>query len=218
MNFIFDKNNTFCISLYSNPTRWEKMENRFKQLNLDVTRFKAVSQLDELNVQFVSYLTPVQKFCTQSHINLWKHIIENNIPYAFILEDDACFDIKWKDKLDEFSKHINDPELDAIFLNASEPLDKTHVWTMADEQYLCGGYILTYKGAKMLLETFSNCFYMSDWMTSRLQQNRHSYTYFPWLIIQQGIETTIGSNINEDHKKVLRCLNDISYSLSNYII
>ena len=65
---------------------------------------------------------------------------------------------------------------------------------------------------------FSNCFYASDWMTSRLQKMRHSYTYFPWLIIQDGYESTIGSNVNDDHNKVLRCLNNISYNISNYII
>jgi len=218
MSFNFDRNNTFCISLYSIPSRWEKMERRFKQLNLDVTRFKAVSQPDEIDVPFVSYLTPAQKYCAQSHINLWRHIIVKNLPYVLILEDDACFDLKWKEKLDDFSKHINDTDLDAIFLNVSEPLDKTNVWTMADEQYLTGGYILTYKGAKLMLDCFSGCFYTSDWMTSRLQKNRHSYTYFPWLIIQQGVESTIGINIKEDHNKVLKCLNNISYSLSNYII
>lgn len=218
MNFTFDKSNAFCISLHSNTERWEKMQRRLDQLQLDVTNFKAVSQPEELNVPFVSYLTLKQKFCAQSHINLWRHIIENKLSYALILEDDACFDLNWKEKLNAFTEQIYDNKLDAIFLNASEPLDKIDTWALAHEQYLCGGYILTYKGAKTMLDAFSTCFYASDWMTSRLQTNKHSYTYFPWLIIQEGKESTIGSNVFEDHQKVLRCLNNVSYSLSNYII
>ena len=218
MNFKFDKNNTFCISLYSKPERWKNMENRFKQLNIEVTRFRAISQLDELNVPFASYLSSSQKFCSQSHINIWHKIVDTNLSYALILEDDACFDIMWKEKLNIFEQEINDPELDAIFLNVSEPIKDLNKWVIADEQYLTGGYILTFKGAKLLLDMFSNCFYASDWMTSRLQKMRHSYTYFPWLIIQDGYESTIGSNVNDDHNKVLRCLNNISYNISNYII
>jgi GR25 family glycosyltransferase involved in LPS biosynthesis len=218
MAFNFDRNNTFCISLYSHPDRWQKMENRFKQLNLDVIRFKAVTQLEELDSTFAPYLSLGQKCCSQSHINIWRYIVKHNIPYALILEDDACFDIKWREKLDTFSTQINDPNLDAIFLNASEPTNNINKWVVADEQYLTGGYILTVKGAITLLNAFSNCFFSSDWMTSRLQKCGHSYTYFPWLIIQEGNESTIGSSNNEDHKKVLRCLNNINYELSNYII
>ena len=111
-----------------------------------------------------------------------------------------------------------DIDFHAIFLNASEPLNILDSWQIANEQYLCAGYILSYAGAKLLLNQFSNCFFASDWMTTRLQQYNKSYTYFPWLIIQEGNETTIGSNIEEDHKKVLSCLQNISYSLNNYEI
>ncbi len=41
-------------------------------------------------------------------------------------------------------------------------------------------------------------------MTSRIQINKHSYIYFPWLIIQDDNTSIIRSNINEDHVKVLR--------------
>lgn len=215
--FHFDKLNTFCISLASNPDRWNRMERRFKELNMDVSRFTAVSDDSELNVDFAHYLSPFQKYCCQSHINLWRLVVDNQIPYALILEDDACFDIKWKEKLELFS-NINDPELDAVFLNGSEPAEPLHTWVMANEQYLTGGYIITLKGAKSLLDMFSGFFYSSDWMTSRLQLNRHSYIYYPWLIIQEGKDSTICSNVEADHQKVLRCLGEIHYSLENYTL
>jgi len=220
MYFNFDKSNTFCISLQSRNDRWEKIEKRFKLLNLDVTRVNAVCNENEIDGNYVYYLSLLQKFCTQSHINIWKFIVNNNIPYALILEDDACFDKNWKLKLDRFQLSVNNPYWEAIFLNASEALtdDKLYKWVLADEQYLCGGYILSLLGAKNLLKMFNDCYYMSDWMTTRLQKNGNSYTYFPWLIIQEGNESTIGSNYNADHLKVLDCLKKIDYSLDNYII
>ena len=66
---------------------------------------------------------------------------------------------------------------------------------------------------------FHHCFFSADWMTSRLQTYNHSYSFYPWLIIQEGKDTTIGSGVELDHKKVIRCLKEINYSLfDNYIL
>lgn len=216
-NLNFNSNNTFCISLLSNIERYTKMQRRFKNLNLDVTIWPA-STPDNLIDNFIDFLSPYQRACTQSHWNVWKHIINNKIEYALILEDDACFDKLFFEKLNQFLKDVSDKEWDCVFLNASEEGEPTYKWILAHEQYLCGGYILSIRGAHKLIQMYSNCLHMSDWMTSRLQLYNHCYSYFPWLIIQEGKETTIGSSIDADHEKVVRLLNEINYSLENYDI
>ncbi len=143
--------------------------------------------------------------------------MENKIEYALILEDDACFDKNWKEKLDEFCRQNTDKEWHMIFLNASEPIDPKDTWVKASEQYLTAGYVISLASAEIILRDFGNCFFSSDWMTSRDQIYGHSYCYFPWLIIQEGIDSTIGSNLDADREKVVRCLNEINYSLDNYI-
>lgn len=215
--FSFDKNNSFCISLLSNKDRSENMRKRFQILNLDVTIWPA-STPNDLTEIFKDSLNPYQKACTQSHWNVWKHIINNKIEYALILEDDACFDKSFFEKLEQFWQDVNDNEWDCIFLNASEEANPINKWVLAHEQYLCGGYILSIRGAQKMFQMYSGCLHMSDWMTSRLQIFNHCYTYFPWLIIQEGKETTIGSGVDADHKKVVRLLNGIDYSLENYDI
>ena len=56
-------------------------------------------------------------------------------------------------------------------------------------------------------------------MTTRLQTMGRSWSYFPWLIIQEGFESTIGSGVEADHAKVVRLLGDIGYSLEeNYVV
>jgi len=205
--------------MVNNNYRWTKMQERFVKLNIEVTRFPAaVGGTEDIIDKFDNRLNNGQKGCGQSHINLWRHIIKNNLPYALVLEDDACFDINWRDKLELFTKEIDDKEWDVIFLNASEPCYPIDKWLLCKEQYLTAGYIISLKGAKTILEMFPDCFYASDWMTSRIQLYNHSYCYFPWLIIQEGNDSTIGGNLEEDHKKVVRCLNEINYGLDNYII
>jgi len=215
--FNFDYDNTFCISLLSNTERCEKMKRRFQTLNLNVTIWPA-STPDTITDTFIDYLSPHQKACSQSHWNIWKHIINNNIEYALILEDDACFDKLFFQKIAQFWKDVNDKEWDCVFLNASEEINPSYKWVLAREQYLTGGYILSNRGANKLYNIYSNSLATSDWMTSRLQLYNHSYSYFPWVIIQEGNETTIGSGVELDHKKVVRLLNEIDYSLENYDI
>lgn len=221
MGFEFNEKNTFCISLENHEERWLKMQSRFEKHNLQVTRWKAAQHDEDFIDNFHYELNRGQKGCAQSHINLWRHIIQNNLEYALILEDDACFDKEWKQKLAEFlclSLVDAKPEWDAIFLNVSEPMTPAYKWSDVQDQYLTGGYILSQEGAKRILSMFDGYFYSSDWMTTRLQTLGRSYSYFPWLIIQEGNESTIGSGYEADHAKVVRCLNEIDYSLENYDI
>jgi hypothetical protein len=123
-----------------------------------------------------------------------------------------------QEKLSDIKDTINaDQDWHAIFLNVSEPMNPQNTWMKVQEQYLTGAYILSYNGAKHLLEKFKDGYASSDWMTTRLQLCGHSYSYFPWLVIQEGNESTIGSGYEEDHKKVIRCLNEISYPIDEYI-
>lgn len=216
--FFFDSSNTFCIHLESNGERWEKMEKRFAFFNMSVTKWPASTSNDIVD-NFPFYLNGGQRGCAQSHIHIWRHIVEKELDYALILEDDACFDKEWKTKINKFCELNEDKEWDAVFLNASEPIKTLDTWvcTKEQEQYLTAGYILSNKGARTLLHDFRDCFFSSDWMTSRIQLHGHSYSYFPWLIIQEGKDSNIGSNLEADREKVLCCLNEIQYSLDHYI-
>ena len=215
--FHFKKENTFCISLPSSHERWSRMIERFNFFDMDVTRWFANSP-DQLIGKFAGYMNPGQKACAQSHANLWKYIISENIPYALILEDDAQFDRVWFDKLQGFYNNNLDCHWDAIFLNVSEPIVPAYEWSIARDQYLTGGYIISLEGATKILSLFPNELWGADWMTTRLQTYGKCWTFFPWLIIQEGLDSTIGSGVDADHAKVVRCLKEIDYDLQyNYV-
>ena len=87
-----------------------------------------------------------------------------------------------------------------------------------NEQYLAGCYIISLKGVRTIINWFNSLYYSSDWMTTRLQLNNHSYSFFPWLVIQEGNYSLIQEKVpDEDYAKVVRCLKEINYSLDNYI-
>jgi len=203
MRFVIDSSNTFCISL---DVRWPRMSARLDQLGIECQRWNA-STPDTVVDRFAGYLNGGQRACGQSHVNVWRTIIERGLDYAFILEDDAMFMTDWREKLDRLSG-VDDPEWDAAFLNASEPITPEDTWTVVREQYLTGAYIISRRGAQWLLGWYANEFAASDWMTSRLQSRGHSYSYFPCLVIQEGLDSTIGSGVEADHAKVVRCLGD----------
>lgn len=225
MTFTFDHINTFCISV--SDTRWNRISKRFLKEGLEVMRWKASLPEDIDKRLFFGGLNPLQRACAQSHINIWKYILDSELEYAFIMEDDACFRIGWRDALDELydilywgkENNCGCSPWDAIFLNASEPIDTLNSWEIVKEQYFGGGYILSKAGAKWLLDRFNGLFYSTDWMTTRLQERGMSYSYYPWLIIQEGKESTIGSGVDLDHAKVVRCLDTIGFSIfDNYSI
>ena len=213
--FRINERNTFCISLRNSEARWMKMKDRFEREGYSVKRWIA-STPAEVTDTFSDSLSLFQKACAQSHVRIWKHIVERSLPYALILEDDACFDRNWLLRLQEFIDSNRDLQWEGIFLNASEPVQPAFTWVRAEEHVLAAGYILSLQGAKAILETFKDCYYASDWMTLILQRRGHSYTYFPWLIIQEGEESQLGSPFKGDFKKVKECLENIGYSLDNY--
>jgi len=216
MKFHFNKNNTFCITLPSATDRQARMQQRFQYLGMEVTGWQA-STPDTLTDSFHGAMKPNEKACAQSHINIWKHMIATGLEYALILEDDACFDKEWKSKLEQFPDAAYEDEWDVIMLNASEKMNIQHTWIRDKEQYLTAGYVISKNGAHRLLDAFQGCFCSSDWMLTRLQLRGNSYCYFPWLIIQEGMDSTIRDDCSPDRDKVVRLLKEINYDLENYI-
>ncbi len=217
--FIFNEVNTFVINMKKNTTRWTNMINRLNHFNITPTRWEA-STASTMIDRFIYTRYKVrdvrdgEKGCAQSHMNIWKHIVKNNIPYALICEDDACFDKQWLEKLHQLPK---DDYWDCIFLNASNPTSTPFEWCVSENQYFSAGYILSYKGAIFLTEKFNKAITIADDMTQYIQLQKHSYVYFPYLIVQEGKDTLIGNPVKENYDKLINELNNINYSIDNYI-
>ncbi len=193
------KNNTFVITL--GGSRYQRMVRRMESINMKHTIWNATKP-NEIFLSFNESLNVHQKACAQSHILLWKFMINNDLEYILIMEDDIVFHNSFIDKIKQFNEH----GFLALFLNASEEITPKNEFVKVTEQYLTGAYVLRKAGAMELLRLFSNEYHSSDWMTSRLQLLGNCWSHFPWLCIQENKDSLIGSNSSEDHKKVVRLL------------
>ena len=216
--FKFDADNTFCINLDRRQDRWEKMQARFLSANLEVTRWKASTPEDVVDVIQGS---STQQACAQSHIRIWRHIVENNLEYALVMEDDVTFDKEWRKKIEEFEK-LN-LLFNLILLNTDHYYG-VNVWNNTQgDSWLTGAYIISHSCARILLEIGkrNECFLPSDHMLitfQRMFNNRGCYSYFPYLAIQTSLESDIAGSLPEmSFTKVVKELETHNYSLSNYI-
>jgi len=91
----------FVINLDSKPDRLEDVSKQLHQYGIEFERFSAVmgSELDQSTIEeFYDAKGNAKKYykemsvgeigCYLSHIQLWKRIIEENLDFAVILEDD----------------------------------------------------------------------------------------------------------------------------------
>ncbi|KAB7498371.1 Glycosyltransferase 25 family member [Armadillidium nasatum] len=163
----------YCMNLLRRPYRREKMQKKFKSLNLNGTFVDAVDW-KHLNETYLKSLDlrvlknydkgditygAIGNFL--SHYFIWKDIVEHEYEKVMILEDDAHFNDDFLEKLEELESELEllDIDWELIYLGrrAMEEEKETKVpnskllinpaftwWTV--------GYLLSYEGAKKLVD------------------------------------------------------------------
>jgi GR25 family glycosyltransferase involved in LPS biosynthesis len=207
----------FILNLDSATERMKRMDRRMKRYDLSYTRISA-STPNDIQGTFVHYLSGAQKACTYSHIRVLQHIVDSNMPVALILEDDASFRKDWLSILNTkvAALQFEDPNWDCVFLNVAEGYDVNEKWHVARDQCLSAAYLIRHHAAKWMLDHHKQMYFAIDWMTQVLQRRGHSYTYYPWLVIQEGRDSFNTSNLDADRAKVERLLFASKYGLEHY--
>jgi len=104
--------------------------------------------------KFIKY--PGQQGCTLSHLNLWKHIIDNNIPVCTVFEDDIIFHKHWNRLAEEYMK-VTPKDFDILYIG-SDIAD----WLEFSENviitsvFCTHAYIITLEGARKLYSLILN--------------------------------------------------------------
>ena len=92
--------------------------------------------------------------CALSHMFLWQHIVDENLPMAIIFEDDIEMDPTFKEKLPEILNNIPE-DADVVFLDVFmnfKPLQYNDMFDRVMGQFFgLHAYIMTNKGARKLL-------------------------------------------------------------------
>lgn len=162
----------FIISLAKNNSkRRDHMQNEFEKQNINFEFFEAITpnfntqllQKYELN-EIQSELVDREISCFLSHYVLWQKIVENNIKFAGIFEDDIFLgenaeifltNSDWIDsdidiiKLEKgWQKTIKTP------FQADKELYSRTLYKLQSAHYGTAGYIISNKGAKYLIEKY----------------------------------------------------------------
>lgn len=163
----------FVVSLTNNnEKRREHINDEFSKHGVDFEFFDAVTP--DKNKEFLlkyglneiqTALTDREVSCLLSHYLLWRKIIELNLEYASIFEDD----IYLGGDAHQFLANGDwvDPNIDIIKLEKTMP-DKIRtsisyqkiynrkLYELKSQHVGTGGYVLTNKGARFLIKYFSN--------------------------------------------------------------
>ena len=156
----------FVIHLESLTSRKEFFTKNIKEAGFtDMRIFKGVNGYDEndVNENLKLHNNPTLSLgipkgalgCALSHFNVLKYIIDNNIKYATIFEDDVHFHPQWKE-LSELYLSKTPSDFDVIFIgNGIDNLRKdsfnNNVSIITTESCFCTHcYFVTNKGAKQL--------------------------------------------------------------------
>jgi len=170
-------NKIFIINLRRNKNR---LINSVLQLNkYKLTNLDFINAIDgyELNdndyksyTSFIGYYlsSPTMVGCGMSHIKTWEKIVENNIKYSLILEDDFNFSNNFLNDFNELMKNIPD-NFDLLFLNSNlfmnNYLKLSNVNDYFYEPFLISekiGYVISLNGAKKILNNINKIYYHLD--------------------------------------------------------
>jgi glycosyl transferase, family 25 len=169
---------TFLISLKSQPRRREKLLEDLERLKLDYELFDAINgyELSEQELTQLCDLEEIEKNkawyskgmigCTLSHYYLYKRIIEENLPYALIIEDDAKLPSNFKDILSDIEKHLHQNEVVLLYYQSIRGICKlSTINTTSINRYLrlnyplspcnlstTGAYIVTKKACEAMIK------------------------------------------------------------------
>ena len=160
--------------------------------------------------------------CSLSHISLWQHMVDNDIPVMMIFEDDVLFENRFKNGTANVEKELNcilnefSLNFDVLNLNLCPiPSVLVHGTKLTDSRlknvvfvegiaFRTQGYIITLEGAKQLLKNAFPLLHVIDsYMTllTVLPSSKNHYIYLatklPWLI-HPTLEITGKSSIGYD--------------------
>jgi collagen beta-1,O-galactosyltransferase len=163
---------TIIINLEKNKVRKKAIEDKIKNTCLTNYIFMDAvygnTELNKYDFEVIpNYIDPYKNTsiyvgiigCTLSHYFVWKYIVENNIKKILILEDDCVF----LENFDNMLKYILELDLyyDMFYLNRIKLNKKYNLGNeirfddkivIPKYSYNASSYILTYNGAKKLLD------------------------------------------------------------------
>lgn len=113
----------YCINLDRNPERRESARAEFEREGLDVTFFRATDGKSEAPEGL--FITKSEWGCADSHIRVWRDIVEKGHEMALVFEDDISLVPNFSSKLQEVMEELP-PDWDFVNLGTTPGLYIDH--------------------------------------------------------------------------------------------
>lgn len=113
--------------------------------------------------------------CWQSHLKIWEEMINKNISFQLIMEDDCVFHDKFKEKFNEVLSLIKNKDFDILYIGYSgaNPVFNKNLHLINNGcPRTTHSYILSLSGAKKLVNKISKINYPVDEIMGRLMNKK----------------------------------------------
>ena len=178
----------YCINLDRAQDRWTRVLDNCSKINQKVERFNAYEgkklTKDDVPNAWDHYGNGASG-CSLSHYKLWQHILNTDLPYACILEDDAYI-------LEEINNIlILDEDFDVLYIS-----ERIHADSRRRACNGCGteSYIVSRKGCEKLLKVCEDMRFPID---MRIQSHMRGFIQGNHSLCQEGsiFKSKINNNI-----------------------
>lgn len=210
----FDK--IFCINLDERKDRWDRCQEIFSQLNLDVERMPGVHGASGWNSE--KYPHPARAFegvaaGTQAHLNVLDLAFREKIDKVLILEDDIEFIEGFIDLFDQYSDYI--PEYWEMFylggmyrdFGGFKPQPVNRYVARVSDMMSTHAYAIRYPLTGLIytdvISTFPNLIDSMDGYLTRYQKVHEAYAFICPMAWQRADHSSI-QNAHRDYTSVFK--------------
>lgn len=130
---------------FTNVQRWKAVDAREDNLTEAWARHGSPT-FNRSDTEFVTY--PGKQGCMLSHLDIWKHIIDNRIPVAMVFEDDVEFHQSWAALAPKYFEATPEP-FDILYLGSQMEIDVNANITRVPV-FCTHAYMITLEGARKL--------------------------------------------------------------------
>lgn len=172
---------------FRNVKRFRAVDAADEESLLEAWKQHGNPKFDPERVEFVKYKG--EQGCAVTHLNLWKHIIINNIEKAVVFEDDVFFHKDWDELAPEYWT-ASPQNFDILYLGSQIEL-RIHGDICQVPVYCTHAYVITKDGAQKLYNhllskkafpkgicAIDSCLIETMWKTVHGQ--KPSFTWYVW--------------------------------------
>lgn len=184
----------YCINLERNPERRENVQSEFEREGLDVAFFRATDGKAEAPEGL--FITKSEWGCADSHIRVWRDMVEKGYEMALIFEDDIKLVPNFTSKLQEVLEELPE-DWDFVNLGTTNGLHMNfrrfsdHL--MTGQALNAHAYLISHKCAKKWSD-FESKYFKSQFDVFIMNYPSNNLHVERPLALQNGDVSTIGGS------------------------